>query len=211
MAAARRSGYRTTLAMRAVTLFFPMALSAVLILAGCATTGRDIGPQSLALQSFAQACFAAASQRQPALVGERRCDAALADPALRQELRAATLVNRGIVAMNAGRIDAATRDFDAAIALAPDNADAHINKGVALLQVKGRAADAITVLTLALDLAPRRPELAYYHRAIANEALGRLRAAYEDYAVAAQLAPDWPEPATQLQRFKVVRRKTLSG
>ena len=183
-----------------------LALCAFPALSGCATAGHDVAAPSLA-----EACFAAASQRQPPAAGERRCNAALADPALRSELRGATLVNRGIVAMNAGHIDKAIDDFDAAIVVLPGNADAHINKGIALLQLQGRAADAVAILTIALELAPRRPELAYYHRAIANETLGRLRAAYEDYAEAAQRAPDWPEPATQLQRFKVVRRKTLAG
>ena len=163
------------------------------------------------LTTDAEACFAAATRRDAGGDGQRRCSAALADRALPLALRAATLVNRGIIAMDAGRIAAAVGDFDAAIALTPGNADAHINKGVALIRIDGHAADAVVVLTAALDLAPRRPELAYYHRAVANETLGRLRAAYEDYAVAAQLAPDWPEPAQQLQRFKVVRRKTLTG
>lgn len=185
-----------------------VALLALLVPAACATGG----PGTMAIRlTPAEACFVAASQRRPTADGERRCSTAIDDASLPAALRAATLVNRGIIALDSGRIAAAVGDFDAAIAIAPDSADAHINKGVALLQLEGRAADAITVLTSALDLAPRRPELVYFHRAIANEALGQLRAAYEDYAAAAQLAPDWPAPAQQLQRFKVVRRKTLAG
>jgi tetratricopeptide (TPR) repeat protein len=185
-----------------------VGVAALLALGACAT-GR--GGSSAGNETAAEACFVAASQRRATADGERKCSAALASPALPPGLRAATLVNRGIIALDAGRIDGAVDDFDAAIALAPDNADAHINKGVALVRLEGREKEAVAVLTRALDLEPRRPELAYYHRAIANEALGKLRAAYEDYAIAAQLAPDWPEPAQQLQRFKVIRRKTLTG
>ena len=175
---------------------------------GCMSAARVATPSgSMATED----CFLAASQRRPSRGGDRRCSAALANPALSVALRAATLVNRGIIAMDSGRVDAALRDFDAAIALAPDAADAHVNKGIILLRIDGRAADAVAALTRALDLVPRRPEIVYYHRGIANETLGRLRAAYEDFAVAAQLAPDWPDPALQLQRFKVVRRKTLAG
>lgn len=183
-------------------------LSALFVLSACATGRHDASSD---IETAAQACFLAANQRQASSDGDRRCSKALASPALPPALRAATLVNRGIIALDGGRIAAALDDFDAAIALVPANADAHVNKGVALLRLEGRAADAVTVLTTALDLGPRRPEIAYYHRAIANEALGRVRAAYEDYAVAAQLAPDWPDPAQQLQRFKVIRRKTLAG
>lgn len=188
--------------------FRTVFLATLPLFGACAT---DIHGTFSGRESAAQACFASASKRQGGRVAGRQCDAALASSALSPTLRAATLVNRGIIAMDGGRIVVAVADFDAAIALMPANADAHINKGVALLRLQGHAAEAVAVLTTALDLEPRHPELAYYHRAIANEVLGRVRAAYEDYAVAAQLAPDWPEPAQQLQRFKIVRRKTLAG
>ncbi len=183
-----------------------LAFLALLTLGACTTAGTGSSRPNAA-----EACFDAASQRRPSAEAERWCSVALAGPNLSDGQRAATLINRGILAMDAGGIDRAEADFDAAIAIAPANADAWINKGVALLRSTGRETDAVAVLTQALDLSPRRPEIAYYHRATANEALGRLRAAYEDYAVAAQLAPDWPEPAQQLQRFKIVRRKTLAG
>ena len=175
-----------------------------LLLAGCATTGA-MG------DAAARGCFDAANGRLPADQGIRMCSAALTDSALPEALRAATLVNRGIINMQAERLGAALADYDAAILAAPGNADARINKGIALLHVGGRDAEAVAVLTEALLHNPARPELAYYHRAIANEALGRIRAAYDDYAEAAQRAPDWAEPAQQLQRFKFVRRKTLTG
>lgn len=188
-------------------------LATVILMAvgGCTTTGDDAGLAGQGAVADASACFTAASRRQPGDTALKRCDAVIADPALSDALRAVTLVNRGIIHMDAGRIDAAIADHDAAISLAPDNADAYINKAAALLRVEGREAEAIALLGLALDLNPRRPEIAYFHRAVANEALGRLRAAYDDYAQAAQLAPDWAEPANQLQRFKFVRRKTLAG
>ena len=173
-------------------------LIAALALVGCATSGID----------SAQGCFAAANGQGAA--GRAACTRALADPALPADLRGATLVNRGIVDMQGGRAAAALGDFDAAIALLPGNPDAWLNKGIALLRA-GRDADALAAIDEALRHNPRKPELAYYYRAIANEGLGRLRAAYDDYVAAAGLAPDWAEPATQLQRFKFVRRKVLAG
>jgi tetratricopeptide (TPR) repeat protein len=183
----------------------------VLALAGCVATADGAGLVAAGPVADARACYSAASQRQAGNTAVRRCDAAIANPALPDSLRVVTLVNRGIIHMDAGRIDTAIADHDAAIGLAPDNPDAYINKAAALLRVDGREREAIELLGIALELNPRNPEIAYFHRAVANEALGRLRAAYDDYAEAARLAPGWSEPANQLQRFKFVRRKTLAG
>jgi tetratricopeptide (TPR) repeat protein len=182
-------------------------LAAALALAGCATTGYGVARADGAVHG----CFEAANGRIEAKPGLKLCDIAVADRRLTSAFHAASLVNRGIVHLQADALALALIDFDAAIAEAPDNADAYVNKGIALLQIGGRDAEAVAVLTDALDHGPKRPEIVYYHRAGAYEGLGRLRDAYNDYAEAAQLAPDWAEPANQLQRFKFVRRKTLAG
>ncbi len=156
-------------------------------------------------------CLAAA-QRTPA---PRRalqpCNAALGDAALSAGDRAATLINRGIVHMHLNNLPAAIADFDASIGSRPEVPEAYVNKGIALVNMGERDAEAIAVLNAALERNPARPALVYYSRAVANEQLGRARAAYEDYSRAAQLDPTWTEPATQLQRFRVVRGKTASG
>jgi tetratricopeptide (TPR) repeat protein len=74
-------------------------------------------------------------------------------------------------------------------------------RGTALVEL-GRYAEAVDALTLALTLNPDRPERAYFYRAAANEELGRASAAYADYRRAAELAPDWGSPRTELTRFR---------
>ena len=182
----------------------------MLVLCGCATTGTSATSANRGVVA-ASACYDAANGRISARQGLSLCNLALADPALSTRLHTATLVNRGILHMKAEAFAAALMDYDAAIAEAPDAADAYINKGIALLRIGDRDAEAVAVLTEALAHNPARPELAYYHRASAYEGLGRLRDAYDDYSEAAQLAPEWDEPATQLQRFKFVRRKSMQG
>ena len=49
-----------------------------------------------------------------------------------------------------------------------------------------------------------RPALAHYGRAIANETMGNLNAAYRDYTAASRIAPEWREPRQELARFRVV-------
>ncbi len=185
-------------------------MGAMLALCSCATTGTAANSASRGVAA-ASGCYEAANGRISTRQGLAFCNMALADPALSASLHAATLVNRGVLHMKAEAFDAALMDYDAAIAEAPGAADAYINKGIALLHLGNRDADAVAVLTEALAHNPAKPALVYYHRASAYEGLGLLRDAYDDYSEAAQLAPDWDEPATQLQRFKFVRRKALQG
>lgn len=187
-----------------------LILGAMLALGGCATTGTAGNSANRGVVA-ASACYEAANGRIPARQGLAYCNLALADPAMPAGLHAATLVNRGVLRMKAEAFDAALMDYDAAIAEAPGAADAYINKGIALLHIGNRDAEAVAVLTEALTHNPSKPALVYYHRASAYEGLGLLRDAYDDYSEAAQLAPEWDEPATQLQRFKFVRRKALQG
>ncbi|KPF79889.1 hypothetical protein IP88_01255 [alpha proteobacterium AAP81b] len=158
----------------------------------------------------ARRCFeaAAAGARSPS--ARRACDDALDDPRLSAKARAATLTNRGILRAAGDDGRGAIADYDAAIALHPGSAEAFVNKGLALLHI-GRHEPALAALTTGLDLGPGRPAVAYYARGVASELLGRLRDAYRDYGMARQLEPDWPAPARELARFRIVRRKTMSA
>lgn len=189
-----------------MTMLLPVtAALAVLALATPASAGVAVlGTR------YAKGCFEAAQQRRPARDALRLCDSALMDEALTDDDRAATLVNRGIVQMQARNVDAALADYDAAIRTRPETAEAYVNKGIALMQV-GRDTEAVALLSEGIARNPAKPAIAYFTRGVANESLGRTRDAFEDYSRAAQLDPEWSEPAEQLQRFQLVRRKTASG
>jgi tetratricopeptide (TPR) repeat protein len=116
--------------------------------------------------------------------------------------RAATLINRGIIHMNRGGHDRALADFDHAIELQPNLAEGHVNRGAALLAQDNYSA-AITAINRGLELNPMEPARAYYNRGVAHEELGQLRAAYNDYRRAADMAPTWAPPRTELTRFRV--------
>lgn len=156
--------------------------------------------------SDARLCYEAADSSLLPQVGDiRRCDEALRHENLSGYETVATHVNRGILRLRRGLTDAAVADFDRAIALDPAQPEAYLNKGAALIR-RQNPAEALQLFTVALERNTSRPAIAHYGRAVANEALGNLAAAYRDYRRASELDPDWADPRTELTRFTVVGR-----
>jgi len=156
--------------------------------------------------SVARACYLAAeSDLTPRQEDFRTCNTALTAGATSADDMVATYVNRGILYLRTGLIDAAIADFDRATALDPSEPEAYLNRGTAFLK-RSQAQTALTMINEALQKRTRRPEIAYYSRAVAHEELGNLRAAHSDYLRASQLAPKWEAPRQELSRFRVVTR-----
>lgn len=160
---------------------------------------------------YGRACYEAAEFNRSLRVGLEACNAALDREDLSYDDRAATYVNRGIVQMQAKNVTAAIADYDTAIHLRPQIGEAWVNKGIALLHLGGRDAEAVAMLSEGLARNPSRPEVAYYTRGIAHELVGATREAYEDFAKAVELAPTWADAAAELARFQVVFKKTAAG
>ena len=98
--------------------------------------------------------------------------------------------------------DDAAADFSSAVRIQPDLAEAYTNRGNLLLQ-RGQYTEAKEAYDQALERSPADPAKSYYGRAIANEELGDVRAAYEDYRQASHLDPYWNAPRLELTRFRV--------
>lgn len=155
--------------------------------------------------SLARSCYLAAeSKMSPDVDDFRTCDAALRDGPSAADV-VATYVNRGILYLRSGQIEPAVADFDRATALDPGQPEAYLNRGSAFLK-RSEAQAALTMFNTALEKRTKRPEIAYYARAVAHEELGNLRAAHGDYLRASQLAPRWDAPRVELTRFRVVNR-----
>ena len=156
--------------------------------------------------SDARLCYEAAdSPLNPTAGDVRRCDNALLNDTLSQYELVATHVNRGILRLRRGGVEEAVADFDRAIQLDPNQPEAYLNKGAALIQ-RQNPSEALQLFTVALDRHTSRPAVAHYGRAVANEQLGNVREAYNDYLAASELAPDWADPRTELLRFRVAPR-----
>ena len=156
--------------------------------------------------SNARLCYEAAdSPATPEARDIRTCDEALLRETMTTYDTVATHVNRGILRLRLGRVEEAIGDFDRAIAMDPNQPESYLNKGAALLR-RENAAEAMNLFTMALDRNTTRPAIAHYGRAIANETLGNISAAYRDYTAASQMAPNWREPRVELTRFRVISR-----
>jgi tetratricopeptide (TPR) repeat protein len=154
--------------------------------------------------SNARMCYEAAEAKGTAGPdGLDRCNRALGDENLNTYDTTATFVNRGILKLRLNRIEEAIADFDAAIGRDPDQAEAYVNKGMAMLRRDGRWSDAVALFDTGLEKRTRRPEIAYFGRAVANEMGGRIKEAYLDYRQASLIDPKWREPKTELTRFTV--------
>ena len=110
---------------------------------------------------------------------------------------AATFVNRGVLYMRSGNQELASQDYQSALALNPNLAEAHVNYAASLIRLKKYDA-AIESLEKAL-VDPKssiRPE-ALYNRAIIFDYKENYKGAYHDLKAALAIRPNW-EPALDL-------------
>jgi tetratricopeptide (TPR) repeat protein len=133
------------------------------------------------------------------------CNLAIETEMLNRHDRAGTYVNRGVIHMRRKDYDEAQADFNRALKLEPKLGEAFVNRGAAFVAQR-RYAEALAEIDRGLALGPDEPEKAYYNRALANEGLDDMKAAYLDYLKALELKPGWDRPQTELTRFTVVRQ-----
>jgi tetratricopeptide (TPR) repeat protein len=132
------------------------------------------------------------------------CTQAISNAASTPHELAGSYNNRGVLWFSAGSLDAALADFDAAIARQGDLAVAYVNKGYTL-GAQQRWQESLEALDRGIELGSADSARAHFNRGIAHEELGHVREAYADYRKAAELAPEWPDPQRELQRFQVRR------
>jgi tetratricopeptide (TPR) repeat protein len=138
------------------------------------------------------------------------CTAALNYRHLSRQAEIQLLINRGVAHLRRHENEAALADFDAVVDIDGEHAEAQMNRGAALLQLR-RYGEAIAAFTQALGLDVRDPYKAYFNRGAAREALGDLRGAYEDYNTALEIYPNWAPADAELQRFARTRREQVQA
>ncbi len=119
--------------------------------------------------------------------------------------RAATYINRGVLKLSLSESHSAIDDFNAGLALDPDLGEGYVDRGAAQIALKQFDA-AIKDIDKGLALGAKQPEIAYYDRAMANEAIGDINGAYKDYQQSLAAQPNFTPASDELKRFKVVRK-----
>jgi tetratricopeptide (TPR) repeat protein len=99
---------------------------------------------------------------------------------------------RGSYYAQRGQFDRAIADFNKALLLDANNADAYSNRGLATAQGKEDYKSAIGDYTRALELKPRHTS-AYFNRGVAYRQLGDYPKAIADYSKALELSPRLPD------------------
>jgi tetratricopeptide (TPR) repeat protein len=172
-------------------------------------TGSGPSETVIGSSANAQRCNRAAMQGLSTDADLAACNQAIEiDRLTRRELIPARM-NRGVMLLRRGNVRAAIADFDATLALDPENAEAHSNRGTALL-VSGQPGQAVAALTHALSIGVSEPHKAYYNRGAAREMLGDLPGAYEDYSTALRIKPDWGAAEAELARSARAREERLA-
>jgi tetratricopeptide (TPR) repeat protein len=133
------------------------------------------------------------------------CNAAIVSGIGPTEDLVGSLVNRGVLLMTMLQPQHAKEDFNRALAVDSEQAEALVNRGAILLS-EGDVQQALADLNRGIALGPERPERAYYTRAVAREDAKDIRGAYEDYKTAEALKPGWELVVQELSRFRVQRK-----
>ena len=163
--------------------------SIVLSVVVCAAAALPAhGAEQVFGTSDAQACYEAATYN-PKNADEASCDIAIKRGKLSREQLAATYSNRGIILANHGELDKAIADQNAAIALDPDSARAHVNRGNVYYRYN-RHNEAVAEYNQAITLSHGELAPAYFNRGKSHLALGETDAANKDFQQAATLAPE---------------------
>ncbi len=159
---------------------------------------------------LAHDCFIAAKAGIDPRGGIATCDEALAEEALDPRARAGTYVNRAVMKVALGQLDAAMADYNSGLAIYPGLGDGYVDRGAALIALK-RYDDAMVDINKGIGLGQTYEQIGYYNRGVAEFFLGRVTESYFDFKKALEIAPDFKLASEQLKNFVVTRKPVSPG
>jgi tetratricopeptide (TPR) repeat protein len=180
---------------------FVSAMALGLVVAGGAVSAANASAVEVGAGT-AHDCFVQADSNLDPRAGVALCTESLKNETLSMDDRAATLINRAILRARAMDMDGALADYAEAIDIGANLSEAYLNRSATLIALR-RYGEAKNDADQAIRLGAHRLEIAYYNRAVADEALGDVGAAYEDYKAALRVEPRFAAASDQLMRFRV--------
>ena len=157
-----------------------------------------IGSDSLAHQCY-RASTSAALTGSANQIDLENCDKALHHTVLKKRDLIATYVNRGVVHAAMENLTAAVKDYNKALRLDPNVAEAYVNRGN-LWFVASNYPQAIKDYDRSLELGITQEHIALLNRGMVYEATGRYRLAKQDYLAALERVDEWPVALKKLER-----------
>jgi tetratricopeptide (TPR) repeat protein len=127
------------------------------------------------------------------------CTKAVRNGGLRKADLIATYVNRGILYVAMEDYKKAARDYNKAIKLSDNVAEAYVNRGNLWFMAK-RYTEAINDYDKSLSAGLKQAHIALLNRGMAYESLGRLSEAQQSYLAALERVEDWSEATSRLAR-----------
>ncbi len=165
-----------------------------------------IGAQSMQIiggGSFAKDCYRASSTASMTGFAGREdvevCDLAISHGDLSKKNLVATYVNRGVIKVALEDYQGAVRDYNKALGLDADSAEAYMNRGN-MWFISNRFAEAIEDYDRSLQLNVSKPYVALLNKGMAFEGMGKFNQARENYLAALQQMEDWPAAQAKLDR-----------
>jgi tetratricopeptide (TPR) repeat protein len=154
---------------------------------------------------LAHSCFEFAEFGGNVRDGIVTCTIAIEQTALTPKDLAASYINRGILRSRTDQPESALADYDHGISLDANLGEGYVDRGAVMIVLK-RYEDALVDIDKGISLGANRLQIAYYDRALVQEALGNILGAYQDYKKAVELQPDFTLAQEQLARFRVVHK-----
>jgi tetratricopeptide (TPR) repeat protein len=177
----------------------------VLVSLAAITTTQAHAAITVLGNGLARSCFEYAEFGGIARDGVQTCNNAIEETALPVKDLAATYINRGILKSRTEDPEGALADYNKGLSLDAALGEGYVDRGAVMIVLR-RYDDALADIDKGISLGSNRLEIAYYDRAIVQEALGNIRGAYQDYKKAAEIKPDFTLAIEQLSRFRVVHK-----
>ncbi len=118
------------------------------------------------------------------------CDRALRDPKTTRRDRLKTLVNRGVIHNRNGAVQSALDDFNAALEIDGEAAEAYLNRGNSWF-LASRFEDALDDYEASLELGVKEPWAAWYNIGLVHDVRKNENDARKAYEMALEMKPDF--------------------
>ena len=188
--------------MKYPTYFIPALLTflSVIPLTGHTQSVTVMGGEGKARECYMAATMAAQFNT-ASNVELETCTYALENVTLTLRDRGATFINRGIINAALEKYQDSVADYKKAEKLFPKFGEVYINRGN-LFFMSGIYDEAITEYSKAMEHQIRKIHVAYFNRGLAYERLKEYVKAESDYLKAIELAPEWFQPKSKLERVR---------